>query len=143
MVGALVSMPEPVAAVQAYAPILVLILAVMGLVTVILILAHVVGPGRHGWVKDSTYEAGMQPIGDARRRFKVQFYIVAMLFLLFDVEVVFLWPWAPLFHAAAVGGQPIAGGYDKTFLLVEMAVFLGILLVGYVYAWRKGVFQWN
>ncbi len=94
-------------------------------------------------MKDDTYESGMEPIGDARRRFKVQFYIVAMLFLLFDVEVVFLWPWAPLFHDAAVGGQVPAGGFDATFLLVEMAVFLAVLAVGYVYAWRKGVFQWN
>jgi NADH-quinone oxidoreductase subunit A len=143
MLEALPAVTGPVAAVQAYAPILVLILVMMGLVTVILILAHALGPGRHGSVKDATYESGMEPIGDARRRFKVQFYIVAMLFLLFDVEVVFLWPWAPLFHETAVGGQPLAGGFDKTFLLVEMVVFLGILLVGYVYAWWKGVFQWN
>ena len=126
-----------------YAPILVLILAVCGLVTVILILAHALGPSRHGRVKDDTYESGMTPIGDARRRFKVQFYIVAMLFLLFDVEVVFMWPWAPLFHEAAVGGQVLPGGYDRTFLLVEMAVFLAILLVGYVYAWKKGGFEWT
>jgi len=130
-------------AMHPYAPILVLILAVCGLVTVILILAHALGPSRHGRVKDDTYESGMTPIGDARRRFKVQFYIVAMLFLLFDVEVVFMWPWAPLFHEAAVGGQVLPGGYDRTFLLVEMAVFLAILLVGYVYAWKKGVFEWT
>ncbi len=135
--------PAGVLAMNPYAPVLVLILTVMGLVTIILILAHPLGPRRHGRVKDGTYESGVQPIGDARRRFKVQFYIVAMLFLLFDVEVVFLWPWAPLFHEAAVGGRPVAEGFDKTFLLVEMAVFVGILLVGYVYAWRKGVFQWN
>jgi NADH-quinone oxidoreductase subunit A len=143
MPNGFVTIPGPLAAAQPYAPILVLILGVMGLVTVILILAHALGPSRHGPVKDDTYESGMQPIGDARRRFKVQFYIVAMLFLLFDVEVVFMWPWAPLFHKTAVGGQAIAGGFDKTFFLVEMAVFLGILLVGYVYAWRKGVFKWT
>lgn len=137
------AMSVPVGAAEAYAPILVLILVAMGLVTVILILAHVLGPRRHGHVKDDTYESGMEPIGDARRRFRVQFYMVAMLFLLFDVEVVLLWPWAPLFHDAAVGGQVLAGGFDKTFLLVEMAVFLAVLAVGYVYAWRKGVFQWN
>jgi NADH-quinone oxidoreductase subunit A len=143
MPKALGTMPGLLAASQDYAPILVLILGVMGLVTVILILAHALGPGRHGPVKDDTYESGMVPIGDARRRFKVQFYIVAMLFLLFDVEVVFLWPWAPLFHKTAVGGQVLGGGFDKTFFLVEMAVFLGILLVGYVYAWKKGAFKWT
>lgn len=140
---ALMAVPGPLAAVQGYAPILVLILGVMGLVTVILILAHALGPSRQGRVKDSTYESGMEPIGDARRRFKVQFYIVAMLFLLFDVEVVFLWPWAPLFHRAAMGGEAVSGGFDKTFFLVEMAVFLGILLVGYLYAWKRGVFKWT
>ncbi|HOB75406.1 MAG TPA: NADH-quinone oxidoreductase subunit A [Phycisphaerae bacterium] len=128
---------------RSYAPILVLILLVMALVAGILILTHVLGPKRHGRVKDDTYEAGMPPVGDARRRFKVQFYIVAMLFLLFDVEVVFMWPWAPLFHHTSVTGQALPGGFDKTFLLVEMAVFLAILLVGYVYAWKKGVFRWN
>ena len=89
----------------------------------------------------------MPLIGDTHRRFNVRFYIVAMLFLLFDVEVVFLWPWAPLFRRAAVADLPIAapGGLtlDKNFLLIEMGVFLTILLVGYVYAWRKGVFRWN
>ena len=126
-----------------YAPILVLILVAIALVVVILALSWLVGPRRHGPVKDMTYEAGMMPIGDARRRFNVKFYIVAMLFLLFDVEVVFLWPWAPLFHQAAV--EPAAPGVaaDKGFLLVEMAMFVAILLVGYVYAWRKGVFKWG
>jgi NADH-quinone oxidoreductase subunit A len=131
------------AAVQTFAPILVLITVAIGLVMVILILAHAIGPKRHGLVKDDTYESGVAPIDDARRRFNVGFYIVAMLFLLFDVEVVFMWPWAPLFHDAAVKGQVLPGGVDKTFLLVEMAVFLAILLVGYVYAWRKGVFRWT
>jgi NADH-quinone oxidoreductase subunit A len=135
----------PMLAAHPYAPILVLILVVMGMVTAILILAHALGPKRRGPVKDSTYESGMPPIGDARRRFNVRFYIVAMLFLLFDVEVAFMWPWAPLFHDAAMNPDPtmVRLGYDKTFLLVEMAVFLAILLVGYIYAWRKGVFRWT
>ena len=130
-------------AVRTFGPILVLITLAIVMVTVILILAHAIGPKRHGLVKDDTYESGVAPIGDARQRFNVGFYIVAMLFLLFDVEVVFMWPWAPLFHDTAVNGQTLAGGVDKTFLLVEMAVFLIILLVGYVYAWRKGVFRWT
>ena len=129
-----------------YAPILVLILFVIGMVVVIMALTHMIGPRRHGPIKDSIYEAGMPIIGDARRRFNVKFYIVAMLFLLFDVEVVFLWPWAPLFHEAAMNPQKsvvVAAGFDKTFLLAEMVVFLAILMVGYVYAWRKGVFRWT
>lgn len=135
-------------AISPYAPVLVLILVVMALIAVILVLSHLLGPQRHGPVKDETYESGMVPIGDARRRFNVKFYIVAMLFLLFDVEVVFLWPWAPLFHEVGTNPQApgasalISAGFGKGFFLAEMAVFLAILLVGYVYAWRKGVFRW-
>lgn len=133
----------PVLAAHPYAPVLILILGVIGLVALILVMAHVIGPKRHGPVKDDTYESGMRPIGDARRRFKVQFYIVAMLFLLFDVEVVFMWPWATLFHDAAVKGHTLPGGVGSTFLLIEMVIFLAILMVGYLYAWKKGVFRWS
>ena len=133
-------------AMHPYAPVMALIILVIVMVIAIMILAHTIGPGRHGRVKDSTYEAGVPIIGDARRRFNVKFYIVAMLFLLFDVEVVFLWPWAPLFHQAAMhpgGSAFLPAEYDKNFLLVEMVAFFAILLVGYVYAWRKGVFRWS
>ena len=129
------------------------ILFVLGLVVFIAAamfgLAHLIRPARKGDVKDSTYESGMPVIGDARRRFNVRFYIVALLFLLFDVEVVFLWPWAPVFFkaaaarndgaAAAVGSAAVGAGY----LAAVMGVFLAILLVGYAYAWRKGVFEWD
>jgi NADH-quinone oxidoreductase subunit A len=128
-----------------YAPILVLILVIVGIVGAILVLTHVIGPKRHGRVKDDTYEAGMAPIGDARRRFNVRFYLVAMIFLLFDVEVVFLWPWATIFYDAAVHGREIvtpSGSFGKTFLLVHMAIFTGLLLIGYIYDWRKGLFRW-
>ncbi|HEY3242559.1 MAG TPA: NADH-quinone oxidoreductase subunit A [Phycisphaerae bacterium] len=131
---------------DAYAPILVVIGLAVVITATMLILAHAIGPQRHGRVKDDTYESGVPVIGDARRRFNVRFYLVAMLFLLFDVEVVFLWPWAPLFYNSAVRGQTLSfGGWSmgKGFLLSEMVVFLLILLVGYVYAWRKGVFRWD
>ncbi len=140
------SYPPP-AVVNPYAPVLVLIVLALATAGVIMVLAHVIGPSRRGPVKSSPYESGMPPVGDARRRFNVRFYLVAMIFLLFDVEVVCLWPWGPLFHRAATTGNPIAwigtGPVGKGFLLVEMAVFLGILLVGYAYAWRKGVFRWD
>jgi NADH-quinone oxidoreductase subunit A len=80
--------------------------------------------------KLSPYECGIDPIGDARERFSVRFYIVAMLFLVFDVEVVFLFPWAVIYDKLALFG------------LVEMLVFIGILVVGYYYAWRKGALEW-
>ncbi len=126
----------------------VLVLIVIG----IIVAGHVIGPRRHGPIKDSTYESGVDPIGDARKRFNVRFYIVAMLFLLFDVEIVFFYPWGVLFPrlSAADGTEQAASvapmveaGYATGFLLVEMFIFVAILLVGYVYAWRKGAFQWN
>ncbi len=130
-----------------YASILVVIVLVAVIAGTMLALAHLVRPARKGSVKDDTYESGMPVIGDARQRFNVRFYIVAMLFLLFDVEVVFLWPWAPVFYRAAKLGEPITTpeGYSAGpgFLLAVMGVFLAILLVGYTYAWRKGVFEWD
>jgi len=129
---------------EPYAAILLLITVATGVSLAILIITHLIGPSRKGAVKDETYESGMPVIGDARRRFNVRFYIVAMLFLLFDVEVVFLWPWAPVFYKAAVHGETIGSlGVGKGFLLVEVGVFFAILLVGYVYAWRKGAFRWD
>ncbi len=76
------------------------------------------------------YECGVDPIGDARERFSVRFYIVAMLFLIFDVETIFLFPWAIIYDRLALFG------------LVEMLIFIGILVVGYYYAWRKGALEW-
>lgn len=128
-----------------------LVLFVIFLAGAILVLTHVIGPKRTGPVKEMTYESGVDPIGDARKRFNVHFYIIAMLFLLFDVEIVFFYPWASLFGRLTqpVGSmqtqwseQMVAAGYGPTFFLVEMLIFIAVLGVGYVYAWRKGVFRW-
>ena len=111
-----------------------------------LLVAHGLGPSRRGPVKDSAYESGMPLIQDTVRRFNVRFYIVAMLFLLFDVEVVFLWPWAQAFYAAAMGGVavPVEGGLaGKGFLLAGMALFFALLVFGLVYEWARGAFRWN
>jgi NADH-quinone oxidoreductase subunit A len=137
--------PGPLATSE-YAPVLILILLIVGLVGLILALTHIMGPRRHGPTKDETYEAGMPVIGDARRRFNVRFYIVAMLFLLFDVEVVFLWPWALVFHDVATGGNVLSAGHqliDATFLLGAMGFFVGLLLVGFAYELGKGAFKWS
>ena len=121
-----------------YQPILALILVIMALGGTIMLITHVLPkPGRQGARKDATYEAGMEVIGDARRRFNVRFYLVAMLFLLFDVELIFMYPWAKVF----IGGAD--SGVDMSFLFYEMVIFMMILLVGYAYAWRKGVFSWD
>ena len=131
---------------QPYASILMVIGIAVGLAAAILALTHVVGPRRIGPTKHSAYESGMPVMADARRRFNVRFYIVAMLFLLFDVEVVILWPWAMVYYDAAAQGQAIAVGSDlvgKGFLAAGVSVFLLLLLVGFVYEWKRGVFQWD
>ena len=121
-----------------YQPILALILVIMALGGTIMLITHVLPkPGRQGARKDATYEAGMEVIGDARRRFNVRFYLVAMLFLLFDVELIFMYPWAKVFTSGT------ASGANMSCLFYEMVIFMMILLVGYAYAWRKGVFRWD
>jgi NADH-quinone oxidoreductase subunit A len=135
-----------------YALIGVLLLALIAAAGAILLLTHLIGPHRSGRVKDAAYESGVDPIGDARRRFNVRFYILAMLFLLFDVEIVFFYPWASLFPRlsrpadeaqSAWATAMTEHGFSGGFMLIEMVIFIGILLVGYIYAWRKGAFRWN
>ena len=133
--------------ISTFAPVLVLVAVVVFITIVIQILGHTIGPKRRGAIKDAAYESGMPLFSDAQRRFNVRFYIVAVLFLLFDIEVVFLWPWAVLYRAAAVADQPVAelGGMvvGAGYLLVGGTLFLLILLLGFIYEWRKGVFRWE
>lgn len=132
---------------DSYAAIGITILMVLVVIVAMLILAHFVGPSRHGPVKDSPYESGMPVSTDARRRFHIRFYIVAVLFMLFDVEVIFMWPWATVFHHAATTGATIpletGGVAGKGFLLAGMGVFFALLLFGLLYEWKKGAFQWD
>ena len=132
-----------VAVADGYGPVLVLVLVLVGTAAAILVLAHTLGPSRRGADKDATYECGMPLIVGARRRLNVRFYLVAVLFLLFDVEVIFLWPWATAFHRAATNPAAVELPATKEFLLIGMGIFLMLLLVGYVYEWRKGAFQWD
>ena len=97
-----------------------------------------IGPGRQGPGKSTPYESGMTPVGDTRRRFNVRFYIVAMIYLVFDVGIVFLFPWTSLFAPYVQAHPDHSGG-----LLVQMIVFIAILMVAYTYAWRKDVFKWD
>jgi NADH-quinone oxidoreductase subunit A len=141
-------MPSELASVTMapYTSILLLIGLAAVIAIAILVLGHVIGPRRRGPVKEDIYESGMPAVMDARRRFNVRFYIIAMLFLLFDVEVVILWPWALAYYKAATGATPMAAAGEpltKGFLLGGAGLFLILLLVGYVYEWRKGVFKWD
>ena len=117
-----------------YIPVLILMLAGIALGGVILIASYVLGPKISNRRKDMPFECGMPPVGDARHRFSVRFYLVAILFLLFDVEAVFFFPWAVVFKKYLA---------INSFILVEMAVFVAILLVGYFYVLRKGALEWE
>ncbi len=116
----------------------VVILAVLGLLFCVgsLVGTWLIRPSRPYGAKLDAYESGVPPIGDARGRHVVRFYLVAMLFVVFDVELVFLYPWAIHYAQQDVFSQ-------RLFLFGEMAVFVGILLVAYVYAFKKRVFDWN
>ena len=122
-----------------YYPIFLYLIVVVGFVVANLILTHLVGPSRKTPVKMMPYESGMDPIGDARQRFDVKFYLIAILFLVFDVELLFLYPWA----VVAYREQPLLPEEIRVLVFWEVVVFLGTLVVAYVYAWRRGVFQWR
>ncbi|MCY3742170.1 MAG: NADH-quinone oxidoreductase subunit A [Candidatus Poribacteria bacterium] len=118
-----------------YLPILLLGVFAVLFAAINLGLTHILGPKRPNRVKLSVYESGVQPIGDARQRFTIRFDLIAMLFIIFDIEVVFLYPWAVVFKK-----------FSETsglFILIEMLVFIGILLLGYIYAWKKGGLTWD
>jgi len=114
-----------------YLPILILFILATLLAGVAVLLGHLFGPRRPSRRKAQTYESGMTPIGPGTRRLPVRFYLIAVLFILFDIEVVFFYPWAVVFREL------------KLFGLVEMLIFILILLVGYVYAWKKGALEWE
>lgn len=102
----------------------------------ILIVAEVVGPRRKSAVKEMPYESGMDPVHSARQRFNIGFYLLAIEFLVFDVELLFLYPWAVAAHDRGAFGE----GHGVFFAVMG---FLAVLMVGFVYTWKKGVFKWN
>ena len=123
----------------AFQPILIFIGVLVGFVLTNLIAAHAIGPRKKTVVKQMPYESGMDPVGDARQPFDVKFYLVAILFLVFDVELLFLYPWAVSAYAGEGGVPPELSGTVYGVMLV----FMGTLAIAFVYAWRKGVFRWR
>ncbi len=119
---------------QPYIPILLLIVFVLLNAVMMLGVSHLLSTFRRTPAKVAPYESGMPALGDARERFSVKFYMVAMLFIIFDIETVFMIPWAVAFRQMG----DIAG-----LLIVEMFVFILILAVGYVYIWKRGALQWD
>jgi NADH-quinone oxidoreductase subunit A len=119
-------------------PVLLLVIIGIGFAIGNIVLSLVIGPSRTGPGKEETYESGMVPIGDTRKRFNVRFYVVAMIFLVFDVDIIFFYPLCSIFPQTVLGDHHLAG-----ILLIDIFVFVTILLVAYLYAWGKGVFQWD
>jgi NADH-quinone oxidoreductase subunit A len=114
-----------------YIPLLIQVVVAAGLAVIMVGLSHLLG--KHKWTraKNSAYECGITPTGDAQQRFNVKFYLVAMLFILFDVEAVFLYPWAVIAKEL------------KMFGFWEMLIYIGLVMVGFFYIWKKGVIDWN
>ncbi len=119
---------------MSYIPVLILFMVGTFLGVAILVLTHLLGPRIKHRMKDQPFECGVPPAGDSRQRFSVRFYLVAILFLLFDVEAIFFFPWAVVYRKYLTLGS---------FILVEMGLFVGILLVGYYYVLRKGALEWD
>ncbi len=115
---------------QNYVPIFIIVAIVGTLLPITLLLAKLVRPSNPNKTKLMPYECGIDPIDSARGRYTVRFYIVAILFVVFDVETIFLFPWAVRFKAFGLFG------------LLEMLIFLAILIVGYIWVWKKGALEW-
>jgi NADH-quinone oxidoreductase subunit A len=116
---------------QSYLPILILMLAGVAFAVGSLLVGSLVRPSRPYHAKLTPYESGAPTFSDARAKFPMRYYIIAMLFVIFDIETVFLYPWAIIFNQLGLFG------------LVEMLMFIAILLVGYFYAWKKGALEWD
>ena len=128
--------PAPTPQISDYIPLLILLVVAVILAGTLVGLSWILGPKKPSAAKLAPYECGVTPVGSARERFPVKFYLIAMLFIVFDIETVFLYPWAVTFtrwntHALQV------------FSLFEMIVFIIILFVGYIYVWKKGAFEWE
>jgi NADH-quinone oxidoreductase subunit A len=119
-----------------YIPILIVFVFVAGFAVTNIVLSHLVGKRKDTRAKLMPYECGMDPVGSAHQRFSVKFYLIAMLFILFDIEAVFLLPWAVVFKAMSQTAF-------RPFVFFEMMIFIAVLLVGYIYVWKKGLFEWS
>jgi NADH-quinone oxidoreductase subunit A len=119
-----------------YLPILLMFIVAAGFAVGNVLLSQFVGQRKRTKTKLMPYECGKDPVGSARERFSVKFYLIAMIFILFDIEVIFLVPWAVVFRTLAAQGL-------RWFVYIEMMLFIGLLLVGYIYVVKKGAFDWG
>ena len=121
-----------------YLPIVLMFVVAFGFAVINIGLSQVVGQHKATKTKTMPYECGKDPVGSARERFSVKFYLVAMIFILFDIELIFLIPWAVVFRSFATAGSDL-----RLLIYVEMMLFVVLLLVGYVYILKKGLFEWG
>jgi len=120
-----------------YLPVTILVVMAIIFAVVNIIGAGILGPKAHGKTKDQAYESGMNPVGTARKRFNIRFYIVAMTFLVFDIEIIFLYPWAVDFTQLEPMSQ------ESSIFFGRILFFILTSIIAYVYAWKKGVFRWD
>ena len=121
-----------------YLPILLIFIVAAGFAVGNIFISQFIGQRKRTRTKMMPYECGKDPVGDARQRFSVKFYLIAMIFILFDIEVIFLIPWAVVFKTLSAPAFGLA-----TLIYVEMLIFIVLLLIGYVYVIKKGAFEWN
>jgi NADH-quinone oxidoreductase subunit A len=122
---------------RSYLPIVIIVLMAIAFAVMNVVITHLLGPRREGRVKGMTYESGMNPVGTARKRFNVRFYLIAVVFLVFDVEIIFLYPWASTFTHLEPRSQL------AVIWLARIMFFLFTTVVAYLYGWRKGVFRFD
>ena len=127
----------------AYLPVLLFLMIASSLAIAMVVVGKLIGPRRSGQVKRMPYESGMDPIHDARRRFDVHFHLVAIAFLVFDVELLFLYPWAVANRDPEGLSRLAEQGVSRTLIFGEVMFFVALLAVGLVYVWRRGVFRWR
>jgi NADH-quinone oxidoreductase subunit A len=124
------------AGIEQYAPLVLLLALASSLGAVLLFFSQAFGPSRPTKEKEGTFECGVEPVGNARTRFPVRYYLVALVFVVFDLEAVFIYPWAVTFRDLRDAGM-------GPFALMEMLTFMGILVIGYIYLWRRGALDWE
>jgi len=134
---------EPAFDLAAYYPALLYAGVVLALAAGIITASHIpiLKPRKKTRVKQMPYESGMDPVGDARMQFDVKFYLIAILFLVFDVELLFLYPWAVIAYWDAA--DPVWKDSFGTIVFIEIVIFIATLVIAYLYAWAKGVFRWR
>lgn len=114
-----------------YLPILIYLALATGITLIVLFSNRLLGPSKPTARKQMPYESGMRPVGTARERFHIRYHVIAMIFLIFDLEIAFIYPWAVIYKQLGWAG------------FIEMMIFLFILVVGFLYAWKRGAFQWE